>query len=440
MKKIITLLLSFAISFSCLSIFSISASRNTNYVVSKASYLNLREAPTTSSGVMEYIPFGTPLYVSDIENGWAQTEYNGKEGYVSSNYLMKYSDTHNTLGSKYDTKQTVVDVSKWNGDIDWDKLKYCGVYGVIVRMAGVYYANDRTIYIDSKFVENYTDAVNAGFHVGVYFYFSAVNQSEAEKSANYIADTLEKYGFKPDMPVFLDTESTYLMKKGGSVIRNATGKALDILKKRGYYPGVYTSSSWANDYLDDETLDGSTLWVADYRGYTGYSGRYDMAQITDRAEIDGVQDSEYLDLNICYFDYPKYISDNGLNGKGSDNPTETETASEKTTAAHETDTTAEETEKSETESMTKNVDKEKYSFGDVDGNGKLSAEDARLILRFSAKLSELNKDAEKYADIDSNGSVNALDARILLRICAKLEDLEFYIDRFNKTYNFDFDY
>ena len=193
-----------------------------------------------------------------------------------------------------------IDVSKWNGEIDWDKVKNAGVEFAIVR-AGYRGSVSGSLVQDPRFEENMRGAQAAGIPTGVYFFTQAINEVEAVEEASMVLELLRKY--KVEFPVFIDTEGA-----GG----NGRADGLDVetrtlvceafcrtIENAGYTAGVYGSRNWYNNRLETKRLVNYFIWLAEYRSVPLYQGYYGMWQYTSKGKIDGINGN--VDLNIYYY-------------------------------------------------------------------------------------------------------------------------------------------
>ena len=194
-----------------------------------------------------------------------------------------------------------IDVSKWNGTIDWNAVKESGISFVIIRCG---YRGSKTgvLVQDPKFESYITGANKAGLKVGLYFFSQAVNEKEAVEEASMAIALAQKY--KISYPIFIDTEWT----SGGRAnsiskeTRTAVCKAFcETIKSAGYTPGVYACKSWYQDSLNVSSLSGYKIWLAQYASQPTYSNRYDMWQYTDKGKVNGI--STNVDMNISYLGY-----------------------------------------------------------------------------------------------------------------------------------------
>lgn len=192
-----------------------------------------------------------------------------------------------------------IDVSKWQGEIDWDKVKNDGVEFAIIR-AGYRGSVTGAIIEDPYFQANMKGAENSGIPVGVYFFTQAVNEVEAVEEASAVLELVQQY--KLDYPIYIDTEGA-----GGSGRADSLDAATRTLvceafcrtiENGGYTAGIYASRNWYNNQLETARLDNYNIWLAEYRSVPLYQGYYNMWQYTSKGKVDGIQGN--VDLNISY--------------------------------------------------------------------------------------------------------------------------------------------
>lgn len=207
-------------------------------------------------------------------------------------------DTENTKNTKStDIIDFGIDVSAWQKDIDWKKVKESGVDFAIIRCG---YRGSKTgaLVEDSYFYKNLTEAKEAGVEVGVYFFTQAVNETEAVEEASMVlalvGDTELEY------PIFIDTENTNGRADGiDKATRTAVCDAFcKTVERAGKKAGIYASRNWFNNKLYDDKLEEHIRWVAEYASTTAYARRYEMWQYTSSGSIDGIEGR--VDLDISY--------------------------------------------------------------------------------------------------------------------------------------------
>ena len=201
-----------------------------------------------------------------------------------------------------DVKLKGIDVCGYQGKIDFKKVKASGVDFVIVK------AGYSTSTVDT-WENNYANAKNNGLKVGAYWYSYAQSVEQGIEEAKAFIQALK--GKQLDFPVYLDIEEKSQFDKGKGFCTQLVEAFCGELEKAGYYAGVYCSTYWFTNFVDEKVREKRPAWIADYRGECGYTGTYGIWQY-DAAEVPGVQFD--CDRNWGYEDYSEYIKQNGLNG------------------------------------------------------------------------------------------------------------------------------
>lgn len=195
-----------------------------------------------------------------------------------------------------------IDVSKWNKEIDWEKVKAAGVEFAIIRCG---YRGSKTgaLVEDPYFAKNIKGATDAGIRVGIYFFTQAVTPVEAVEEASMVLMLSRQH--KISYPLFIDTEGAGGNGRADGLdkeTRTAVCKAFcETIENAGYTAGVYASKSWLENNLDTEQLSSYSTWLAQYSSQPTYEGEYDMWQYTSAGKIDGI--NTLVDYNVSYMDY-----------------------------------------------------------------------------------------------------------------------------------------
>lgn len=184
----------------------------------------------------------------------------------------------------------VIDVSSWQGDIDWSKVRKDGVVGAIIR-----YADGLTI--DNKFTKNMKGAIANGIHVGAYIFSRAVNADQAREEADRIINACKPY--KLTMPIYIDLEASNLASKA-QTLAEAFLKECD---RKGVRGGVYANLYWFEHYLAPKKLKAYPLWIAQYytQLQTDHPEWYGMWQYSSSGSVSGIEGR--VDMNHCYRAY-----------------------------------------------------------------------------------------------------------------------------------------
>lgn len=203
------------------------------------------------------------------------------------------------LQSASGSSRVGIDVSKWNGDIDWDRVRNAGVEFAIVR-AGYRGSVTGSLVEDPRFAANMKGAAASGVPVGVYFFTQAVNEVEAVEEASAVIRLVREYNL--EYPIFIDTEGAGGEGRADSLdpeTRTLVCEAFcRTIENAGYRAGVYASRNWYNNNLYTDRLERYFIWLAEYRSAPIYQGYYQMWQYTSKGEIDGI--SGNVDMNIYY--------------------------------------------------------------------------------------------------------------------------------------------
>ena len=194
-----------------------------------------------------------------------------------------------------------IDVSRYQGDIDWAQVAASGVKFALLRAGS---QNNSGPYIDPYFERNYADAKAAGIAVGAYIYTYAETEAEQNDEILTILPALEGKTF--EYPVFVDVEDKSLTGIGKAALTHLVKRYMDIIDQKGFVPGWYSYTNYINSYLCPEVLADYPLWVADYRSSLGYTGDYHIWQYTSSGTVPGI--SGKVDLNR---DYHHYIASTG---------------------------------------------------------------------------------------------------------------------------------
>ena len=196
-----------------------------------------------------------------------------------------------------------LDVSKWNGNINWDAVEKAGIKFVIIR-AGY------GTHIDYKFKQNIENAIDHNMIIGVYWFGYAYNDSMAIKEAKICLKTIKKYRNHIALPIFYDYEYdsvNYVARMGVRVNKNMVSSYADsfcsVIKKAGYHTGIYTNIDYANRYFSREVLDKYHTWIAQWTSSCTYRYEYIIWQRTDNYYIG----NKKFDLNYYYYNRHKGI-------------------------------------------------------------------------------------------------------------------------------------
>mgnify|MGYP001047266900 CR=1 FL=1 len=206
-----------------------------------------------------------------------------------------------------DNARLGIDVSKWNKEIDWMKVKEAGIEFAIIR-CGYRGASSGALVLDPMYKKNIEGAIEADIPVGVYFFTQAIDEVEAVEEASMVISLIEDYDV--DYPVFLDSESAG--GRGRADAMNAEERTkihkafLETIASAGYETGIYGSRNWLNDEVDMTQMSEYKTWLAEYAEIPVYDKYYHMWQYTSKGSVDGIETN--VDLNLCYMNIDTSIN------------------------------------------------------------------------------------------------------------------------------------
>lgn len=188
-------------------------------------------------------------------------------------------------------KVTCVDVSEFQQNIDFNKMKNDGIKAVIIRAGYGREASQK----DNMFESHFRNAKNANLKIGVYWYSYADSVSDAEKEAKACLECIKNKSI--DMPIYYDLEDSSQIKLGKTKLTEIAEKFCETIKRSNYKAGVYANLNWFNNYLDYDKLKSKySIWLAQYNSVNELS--CDIWQNSSSGRINGYNGR--LDTNIVY--------------------------------------------------------------------------------------------------------------------------------------------
>ncbi len=220
---------------------------------------------------------------------------------------------HDSRFSSGYTIQDGIDVSEWNGTINWTKVKQAGIQFAFIRVAWRGYGGG-TLNVDNTAYTNLKGAIAAGIPVGVYVFSQAISTAEAKEEADYLIDKIK--GYNVTLPIIMDFE--FASENG-----QHTGRLYDKFKNqnktaatnvcmafcqevvaRGYTPMVYGNPDMFTHYLNPGTISAAyQIWLAHYTTKTDYAGAYNYWQYSSTGRVNGITGN--VDMNV------RYVKDGG---------------------------------------------------------------------------------------------------------------------------------
>lgn len=258
----------------------------------------------------------------DTDNPLTLPYHYGINRYGSSDSVSPYTQKTYTHQDVFDDRTILhgIDVSQWQGNIDWQKVKAAGIDYAFIRVGYRGYGSAGTLSSSTKdtyYDKNMQGAISAGIKVGVYIFSQAITKEEAIEEAEYILDYLGTYDVT--MPLVMDFEYASDASDGGRLYKAKLSKTkatdicmafCDTIKDAGYIPMVYANKDMLTNHLNASTISEKyPIWLANYTTNTTYNGTFDFWQYSSAGKVDGI--SGMVDMN---FYYAKDIDDFPANG------------------------------------------------------------------------------------------------------------------------------
>ena len=191
-----------------------------------------------------------------------------------------------------------IDVSKFQGSINWSQVKAAGIDFAIIRVGYRGYGSGALVE-DSQFRANIQGATAAGIPVGLYFYSQAVNEEEAVEEASMVLSLCG--GYRLSYPIYYDTEYVAGGRANGISRETRTACAVafcETIRNSGYSAGVYSYASWFYNSLSFANISKYSTWIAQYRDTLDFKYSYKIWQYSSRGSVPGI--STNVDMNIAY--------------------------------------------------------------------------------------------------------------------------------------------
>ncbi len=233
---------------------------------------------------------------------------NENGGYVDDNRKLYDEDAMSVARmSLYatDTPLYGIDVSTWQGEIDWAKVKADGVDYAIIRSSRGPLSADKPMAEDDMFHTNMLGAMNNDIPVGIYHYCYGETVEQVREEARFVLSLIDGYDLK--YPVMFDIEDEWYIKNGYSVetLTAMTEAFCEEIKNAGYIPMIYSYASFFDSYLDMELLSQYPVAVAHVNtDAPDYDGEYFIWQYSWEGQVDGIDGN--VDLDYSYLDFTEY--------------------------------------------------------------------------------------------------------------------------------------
>lgn len=196
-----------------------------------------------------------------------------------------------------------IDVSSFQGEIDWEKVKADGIDFAIIRLGYRGYGTGRMM-VDEYFEANINGALNAGLEVGVYYFSQAISEEEAVEEAQVVLEYIRNYNLT--YPIIYDAEEIAMdtARTDGLTVRQLTDNAIafcEYVEAAGYHSMIYSNKRWLLTKLDLERLVDYDVWFAGYISIPEYPYDFKIWQYSESGTVNGIEGN--VDLNISFMDY-----------------------------------------------------------------------------------------------------------------------------------------
>ena len=295
MKKILTLtLIMCAILCGCAE--SENNTQNTTAIITETI---VQPTTITETTVEPTTTEETTVIVTEapVSNEELKPEQIDNNNFTDTNGLKSYGN--NSIAG--------IDVSSYNGDIDWAEVKNSGIDFAMIRIGGRGYGDSGVLYSDDKAIQNIANAKANGIKVGVYFFSQAINEAEAIEEADYIYSLLN--GTKLDFPIGFDWET---IENDTARTDNVTPTELtacarafcDRVSTLGDTPIIYAESYELYNRYELQKLSDIDIWYCEYADTPNFNYEFSMWQYSKSGTINGIDGP--VDLNICFTDIADY--------------------------------------------------------------------------------------------------------------------------------------
>ncbi|MCQ2080261.1 MAG: glycoside hydrolase family 25 protein [Lachnospiraceae bacterium] len=216
------------------------------------------------------------------------------ENFIYDGELLRYED------DEY-TSRLGIDVSSFQGNVNYEKVKNAGFDFVIIRCGYRGYGNAGNLKQDKQFENNITKAKEAGLDVGVYIYSQAINEGEAIEEAEFVLKLLN--GRELELPIVYDPESVLddVARTDDVTPEQFTKNSVafcDRIKKSGYDVMIYSNMLWEAFQLDLSQLPKVPVWYADYETYPQTCYDFEFWQYSNTGRVPGIDGETDLDIQI----------------------------------------------------------------------------------------------------------------------------------------------
>ena len=243
------------------------------------------------------------ITIYDIEEGYLTVPYNSKaqKNNYEWNKLIKMDNGYYQYEDDLYETRLGIDVSSYQGEIDWSKVKNEGIEFAILRLGYRGYGKAGKIVLDDRFEQNYENATKEGIEIGVYFFSQAISEEEVIEEAGFVLANIEDKLI--NYPVFYDLEK---IKNDTARTDNLTNEEVnrfthqfcENIEKSGYIAGIYGNAKTFTTRMRLEEFSQYTKWYADYQEEPLYPYEFTFWQYTESGKVPGIDTK--VDLNVKF--------------------------------------------------------------------------------------------------------------------------------------------
>lgn len=267
-----------------------------------------------ADGILAQIPFtvADDAEPDDYGLSFGSTNFSDTEGNAQTSVLFERGvvtvlPTEPTPPERLNTPGHGIDVSHWQGQIDWHTVRDAGVEFAMLRGGYGKLPSQK----DPTFEQNYANAKAAGIPIGMYWYSYAMTPEEAVLEAKTCLAVLD--GRQLEYPIAFDIEESKHWELPPQEFSAIVTAFCSTIEEAGYFASVYSSATPLNNLLTEEARARFDVWVANYNvAKPIYSGTYGMWQYSSTGRVNGIQGD--VDLNYAYRNYPYLMERYHLNG------------------------------------------------------------------------------------------------------------------------------
>ncbi len=298
MKRYIVILLSICVIFSC--IFLEGCGERKQQEAKKEENLTKEQSEDgqrtgAESEILRFVDARGEWYEAEIRPDVRKHDYDWS-------CLTNTEEGIQYIGDERYTMRRGIDVSEYQGEIDWGKVKAAGYDFAFLRIGYRGYGEKGTLCVDSKFQQNIVNAQNAGVEVGVYFFSQAVNEAETLEEVQLVLEQLK--GHNPELPVVFDPER---IRDDAARTDDVTGEQFtrntilfcEKMKEAGYEPMIYSNMVWEAFEYDMKALEEYPIWYADYEPAPQTPYYFSFWQYSEKGSVDGIEGKVDLDVQFC---------------------------------------------------------------------------------------------------------------------------------------------